>query len=172
MKKISNYIFEKLHLNKDIILNPYNEGDKCLLLSLYNWDSKSFMKNTDKKNFIGLDVCEIISVDKKEIQYQFITDNHHITNKIITMTKKDKSKFFYSIIQDINIELILTKDESIDIIDYIKKNKKFDFINKLGFTPNGWEDFEGKEIQISFNKEHKEIIFDENKIDKIEKLLK
>ena len=171
MINLNAYIIEKLHLNKDIILNIYNKGDKCLLLSLYNWDNKSFM-NKDKVNSIGLDVCEIISVNEKEIQYKFITGNHHVTNKIINMTKKDKSKFFYSIIDDINIEIILTKDESIDAIDYIKKNKKFDFINKLGFTPNGWKDFEGKEIQISFNKDHKEIIFDKNKIDKIENLLK
>ena len=171
MKKINFYISERLKINKDIILNPYNEGDKCLLLSLYNWDSKSFM-NTDKVNSIGIDVCEIVSVDENEIQYQFITGNRHVTDKIITMSKKDKSDFFYSIMEDINIELLLTRYESISAIDYIKKNKKFDFINKLGFTPNGWKDFEGKEIQISFNKEHKEITFDENKIDKIEKLLK
>lgn len=171
MNNLREYIVEKLRINKDIILNPYNEGDKCLLLCLYNWDSKSFT-NTDKVNSIGIDVCEIVSVDEDEIQYQFITGNHHVTDQIITMSKKDKSEFFYSMIEDINIELLLTKDESIDAIDYIKKNKKFDLIDKLGFTPNGWKDFEGKEIQISFNKEHKEITFDENKVDKIEKLLK
>ena len=55
MKQINNYILEKLHLSKDIKLDQYKVGDRCLMAYIVNWKSSVF-KDNDKPIYLLLDV--------------------------------------------------------------------------------------------------------------------
>lgn len=171
MKCINNYIIEKLRINKNIDTPAmYNVGDKCLVLCLYNWNSPMLLAN-DRINCICLDVVEIVSINEDEVQYQYITSNFHVTDKVVRLPIKNESKYIHWIMETISIELILPNDESLEAIDYIMKNKEYDLIKKLGYSPSGYAEIIGKKLPVSFDKNHKVVNCPNEKLNKIKDLL-
>lgn len=171
MKTLNTYITEKFKISKDIKTDKYNIGDYCLAISLYNWASPHF-NNNDAKVCIGLDILKLTDIDKQEnkiskIFGDYITTYHHTnTHGIVKLenTAKDSSKYIYSKIYDLLLEVIIPEEEALNILKHIEKNKTFNILKKMEEVPEGFENL-NKEIPISFEKKDVTKITYSNEID-------
>jgi len=171
MNSLSQYIIEKFKISKDIKTDKYNIGDYCLAISLYNWESHNF-NNNDAKVCIGLDILKLTDINKQEnkistIFGDYITTYHHTnTHGIVKLdiSSKDSSKYIYSKIYDLLLEVIIPEEEALNILKYIKKNKTFNILKQLEEVPDGFEKL-NKEIPISFEKKDVTKITYSNEID-------
>lgn len=171
MKNLNNYIIEKLRLNKHIGTDQYKVGDRCLVLSITNWKSKSFLPS-DNKILIHLDVMKIKGVNDNELYYKYLSSYYHKDDIIAKGKFKFDDRFYYNDIDGISLEIILPMDEGIEVLEEIENNKEFELLKLLDKCPNGFEEFEGKKIPITFSKDFKELVFSKEDIDKLIKLLK
>lgn len=171
MIDINSYIIEKLRINdKTKLVRGYHAGDRCLVLSCYNWKNEKFMEN-DRINCVSLDVMEISSVNDEQMQFNYITTNIHTNDKLIKQPKRKESDYFFFDFNGLAVELMLPNDESIEAIEYIEKHKKYNIFKKLEYIPKGCEYLKNEDLPVTFDSDHKVIDFDKSKIKKIKNLL-
>lgn len=110
MKKINNYIIEKLKINKDIKINAsyFNIGEKILPISLF------FVPNEVKTEFVVIEPTEIIEIKDNVITFR---DNcwqgKRIKEKIY---KNDKGYYEYN--EDFSSGcVILNQDDGLDFLN-------------------------------------------------------
>jgi hypothetical protein len=178
MKQINNYIVEKLHLSKDIRLDQYKVGDRCLMAYIVNWKSSIFTKN-DKPICLLLDVLKIkeLDIDNRKISYQYITPFFHRTDTDVNgdekfnIEKNDKKQYIYFTVlnDDVLIEILIPHQLSLFVMSEIEDKKEFNLFDYLKFYPKRFEEIEKTDIPISFNSE--KIDYDEAKIKKLKEVL-
>ena len=124
MRNITNYILEKLHLNKDINIIHFAEGDKVSYLSLY------FNNDWDKKIQLRIHEPFIIkSIDDDNITYT-TTDNRDITYKCYINSngyyQKDENDDRYkSDKRNYDSTILLKPYEYKEILELLLKEKVF-----------------------------------------------
>ena len=130
MKSFKEYIFEKLHLNKDIKLsNSYHVGDKCLVVTL---------SKPDDKNYCSLDVTEIKKITDNKLYYTYLTGFAHAlkTSKPAeSEIIKDKGNYWHSVLSLGLSEIFIPEVDSLEIINELTKSDNCKFFELLGYKP-------------------------------------
>ena len=155
MKNINTYIIEKFKISKDIAIDKYSVGDICLSLSFFDKSVKFPSINYNGEGLIFIDIATIVKKEKDDIIYMFLTDLSHIKGKEISMESlqleesKEKSKY-YHYTNSLFCELLLTQEDSIDIINTLSKSNEIDFFKLLGYCPKEFKEYENIEKQYGF----------------------
>ncbi len=132
MKEFSEYIFEKLKIDKDIkidsdVKNLYYEGDKCLLFT-YISDRKS-----SHPNFVLVDAVKIKRILKESYECEYLT--HFSTAK-----EEEKMFFKYTYLQEkdykflrsysrpgLKVIALIPEKECDKVLEYIEDKRYISF---------------------------------------------
>ena len=116
----SNYIIEKLHLNKDITAAS---GDYCIFCQI---------RFDNKKNYIVPDICDVIAQDDSSITIKYLTNyyNHEGKRRKFIVHGSNKRTDIYNgiMIREHSIKhyIVIPKKKALEILeDILKTNDNF-----------------------------------------------
>ena len=182
MNNLSNYIIEKLRINKDIsvkekeikvLTDKYEVGDICLIVK------HAGLRGQER---ITIDAIQITEKTKTILRYKYLTHfNNDFTSSYLKMTPTDVKKVtgikyaFNS--GTTSATIYITREDSLDILNKIRKDGGIDWFkelyieyksNKENITPA----YQLKKYNTSSNKFNDYEPIKTETLDKIESIIK
>ena len=145
MNNLSTYIIEKLKIDKDIKIDVFKKGDKCLEIFFY--DINTFGHN--KQAFVAFVPCSITLIDKEKVYLKYdlepMQTSYHFKYEKIENGIIYNKKTFVSII-------VLNKENALEVLKKLQGHDKW--INFFKIYNKGKEFSSSNVVPIKNDGEH------------------